>query len=58
MTSWCPGNPMNDNCSIEPFELNANDESWDFCPPLPLRFFSQCLTIFHCLSYFSTSWQI
>lgn len=36
MTSWSPGNPVSDNCSIEPFELNANDKSWDFYPPLPL----------------------
>lgn len=37
MASRSPGNPMSDNCSIEPFQWNANDESWDFYPPLPLR---------------------
>lgn len=36
MTSWSPGNPVSDNCSIEQFKLNANDESWDFYLALPL----------------------
>lgn len=37
---------MSDNCSIEPFEWNANDESWDLYPPL-----SFSLSIYRCLSF-------
>lgn len=43
---------MSDNSSIEPFELNTNDESWDF-----YALFVSIAAI-HSVFYFGTSWQI
>lgn len=50
MASRSPGNPMSDNCSIEPFEWNANDESLDFYPPLSLSLYN-CLSLSLLLQY-------